>query len=215
MVMCSCLVGHTNRNFSYESSVSRSKFRSNADLAMKASMLTKAAKRARMLLKEEDDEEAKPDEAGVVQEGNKVYFYCDVSRESTLALVRKLDLAKNYVLTNSLRHVLLFIHSEGGDLFAGLSAMSHISCSKVPIVCVADGFVASAATFMLLAGSERFAMEYSFVLMHQLSTEFWGKYVDLEDEFKNAERLMTLISEIYAKRTNLKKRTIGKILRKS
>ena len=47
---------------------------------------------------------------------------------------------------------------------------------------VIDGFVASAASFMLLGGAERRASSRSFLLVHQLRGTFEGKYCDFVDE---------------------------------
>ena len=46
------------------------------------------------------------------------------------------------------------------------------------------GFVASAATFLLLAGAERLAMPNAHILIHQIRTGFWGKFNDLLDEVR-------------------------------
>ena len=166
---------------------------------------------------ESDDREDDGDaDGGVRQIRDKVYFHCEVTRKNVMLLLSCLDKAKRYVRTHSPRKgkIQLFIHSEGGDAYAGLSAMSHVATSSVPVVCVADGFVASAATFILLAAEERYALKHSYILMHQLSTSFWGKYSDLEDELQNAARLMQTIAEIYETKTSLKRKTIEKILKK-
>lgn len=163
-----------------------------------------------------DDEDEASVDGGVWQTRNKVYFHCEVTRKNVMSLIASLDKAKRYVRTHCPREgkVQLFIHSEGGDAYAGLSAMSHVETSSVPVVCVADGFVASAATFILLAARERYALQHSYILMHQLSTSFWGKYSDLEDELQNAARLMQTIAQIYETKTSLRKKTIEKILKK-
>ena len=53
-----------------------------------------------------------------------------------------------------------------------------------------DGLIASAATFLFLAGKKRFMTENSNILIHQISTGFWGKFEDLKDEYKNTTELM-------------------------
>ena len=112
------------------------------------------------------------------------------------------------------RRIVLFLHSEGGDAYAGLSGMNHIQACRVPVHCVADGFVASAATFLLLAGRRRSGMEHSVVLIHQLSTGFWGKFTDLKDECANSEQLMQMLRDLYTSRTRLSRKKIDRILSK-
>ena len=53
---------------------------------------------------------------------------------------------------------------------------SHIKKSNIQIDTYVDGMIASAATFIFLAGTNRYIGEYGHILIHQLSTEFWGKY---------------------------------------
>lgn len=161
----------------------------------------------------EDDAE----EAGeVAQEGNCVYFYGEVSRRNVLQLVRCFARANEYAL----RHchsvqdctVYLYVHSTGGDVYSGLSAFDHIRTNAVPVTTVLDGFAASAATFLLLAGKYRVAMSHGTILIHQLSTGFWGRYSDLKDEMHNSKSLMQTIKSIYSEHTLLERKMIERLL---
>ena len=115
-----------------------------------------------------------------------LYFYGPVEEKRNLALLRALHAASRVALERcdwpDQARVYLYINSSGGDAYAGLGAMDQIRLNRVPIVAIAEGFVASAATFMLLGAHERKAMTHAKVLIHQLSTGFWGKYNDLLDE---------------------------------
>ena len=73
-------------------------------------------------------------------DGNKVYFYKGVSRDSILNLVftlkqtaKKLKNTSDYIGSSETPPIYLFINSEGGDYFAGLSAMDHIKNINYPI----------------------------------------------------------------------------------
>ena len=66
----------------------------------------------------------------------------------------------------------LYIHTEGGDAYAGLSAMDHIKNLKVPVYTVVDGSCASAGTFILMGGEKKYALPNSSVLIHQIRTDF-------------------------------------------
>lgn len=137
-----------------------------------------------------------------------VYFYAEVNNKNLLKLIKALSNATKYALEHSYdvqyAYVYLYINSSGGDAFAGLSAMDHIRCNNVPVITIADGFVASAATFMLLGGTERKCMKNAKILIHQLSTTFWGKHADLLDEVHNCKELMDTLHDIYEKNTKLK-----------
>lgn len=135
--------------------------------------------------------------------GNHVFFYGEVTTKSVLKLnvaLRKVACQLPELKTSYIR---LFIQSEGGDLYAGLSAMDHISTLGVPVHTVVDGFVASAATLMVLAGSQKFIMPHAHVLIHQLSSTFWGKYQDMVDEYRSSKRLMKMLKRIYLKHTKM------------
>ena len=163
---------------------------------------------------ESDEEES---EEGLIRQiGTRVYFHSDVTKASILNLLEKLhdagDVALKQCVSPHTARIQLFIHSDGGDAYAGLSGMDHIEQSRVPVDTIADGMVASAATFLLLGGTRRFCLPSSVVLIHQLSTTFWGKYNELVDEVKNSNQLMETIRSTYTKRTNLKPKQLERLL---
>ena len=53
-------------------------------------------------------------------------------------------------------------------------------------------------------------MENCHILIHQVQTEFSGKYKELLDDVSNTKSLMTTMKNIYKRKTNLK----GKLLKK-
>ena len=172
----------------------------------------------RCVRNEEGADEEDADDKMVYQAGNRVYFYAPVSRQSILSLIRRLREAEKAIGSSDIvvadPHIVLFIHSEGGDAYAGLSGMDHIRNSRIPIHTVSDGFVASAATFLLLGGSKRFTLPHSSILIHQLTTSFWGKYADLIDEMENSHQLMETIKSIYKQFTTMKTKKLNSLLKK-
>ena len=154
-----------------------------------------------------DDDSDDEDDQKVYQTGTSIYFYSDVTRESILKLITCIRKAKQEVVRfsghTSTPCIELYINSEGGDAYAGLSGMDHIRNSAIPIHTIADGFVASAATFLLLAGAKRFAMPHSTLLIHQLSSHFFGKYNELVDEMHNTRTIMTIIRKLYLSNTKM------------
>jgi ATP-dependent protease ClpP protease subunit len=166
----------------------------------------------------EEEEDSGDEEDLVRQIGTSVYFHAPVTKKTILLLLEKLSAAETVSLQQSYypssARIQLFIHSEGGDAYAGLSGMDHIERCRVPVDTIADGFVASAATFLLLAGKRRYGMPNSVLLIHQLSTGFWGKYAELMDEVANSEQLMKKIRSIYEERTGMDKKKIDHLLTK-
>ena len=165
---------------------------------------------------EEDEDEEEEDELDVRREGSTIFFYAPVTRRSVLRLameLRKATREARLETTSKRRRVTLFLQSDGGDLYAGLSAMDHVRSNPVPVTTVADGFVASSATCILLGGHVRKIMPHTNVLIHQLSMGFWGKYRELLDEVQNSKALMAILWKVYSERTNLTKKTLRRLLK--
>ena len=153
--------------------------------------------------------------------GSNVYFYADVSNETITKLIlelKKLEikLKKNAVDLDGYKpRIKLFIRSGGGDVYAGFSAMDHISSMKTHVTTIADGIWASAATFLLMAGKVRIATPSSYILIHQISSgSFWGKYEELKDEMKMCDKLMEMLKNIYNTKTELPEKKLKKLLKR-
>ena len=185
---------------------------------MKRANACPARKRRRRLEDEEEEEDDKCWDESVSRIRDCVYFCGSVEKKYVLKLLQALDAASEYALNNvhwpSTARVYLYIHSGGGCAYSGLSAMDHIRNNRVPVTTIADGYVASAATFMLLAGEERKCMRNAKVLIHQLSTGFWGKFDELLDEVENSRDIMTSIRDAFKERTCLTEKQINGMLDK-
>jgi ATP-dependent protease ClpP protease subunit len=164
-------------------------------------MLT-SIKRKRLSNEDKDPDEEDSENNIVKRIGNNIYFFADVNVSTVFKLIELLNSTTQAQIGMS-DHVNLFIFSGGGDAYAGLMAMDHIENNPIPVHTIADGLVASAATFLLLAGKHRFANQNSYILIHQLSTTFLGKYCDLVDELENSKCLMKKIKTLYKKKTKI------------
>ena len=142
---------------------------------------------------------------------NELYFYEDVTTESVLELNTKLrEMSK----VHDALPIILYIQSNGGDLFAGLSAMDHIKSCRKPVYTVADGICCSAATFMFLGGAKRFIKPHAHFLIHQISADSdWVKFEDIKDEMNNLQRLMDKVIGIYREFTNLPEKKLKRLMR--
>jgi ATP-dependent Clp endopeptidase proteolytic subunit ClpP len=152
--------------------------------------------------------------------GNNVYFYVEVDDETVQDLntcLVKLDreMRKQYIDwgMDGLPTINIFIQSPGGDLFAGLSAHDHISALKCNTVTIADGQCASAAAIMFLAGNKRLVAKNGYIMIHQLATEFWGKFEDIKDELRNCNMLMENIRTICNEKTQLPESKLKRLLK--
>ena len=175
-----------------------------------------------MLWGSKTDEEPTVDDNGdcVRVIGTDMYYYGDIDDDNILEFITKFKKIEKDLLKRSIDFpgytptVTIHIKSDGGDVFAGLSAMDHISSSKLEIHTVADGLCASAATFMLMGGDKRMMLPNACVLIHQLSSSFWGKYEDMKNELKNCEKFMTIITNIYKEHTKIPSKKLDEMMKR-
>jgi len=150
---------------------------------------------------------------------NKIYFYSGVNRNACSELNKKISEleSKAITLSNSLTieppPIKLFINSGGGTIVSGISSMDTIIRSQVPVWTYVDGFSASAATFMTVVGNHRFMSRNSYMLVHQLSTTFWGTYSNFEDEKQNLDLMMKNIKNVYKEYTKIPMKKLNEILK--
>lgn len=166
---------------------------------------------------DDDDDDDEDSDTEVYVMGTSVYYSTSVSTKNTGKLRKALHKATQTAINSNYGlhapYVSLYIHSCGGDLFAGFSAFSLIRRNVIPVVTIADGYVASAATFMLLAGSYRYIVPSSHVLIHQLSTGGYGKFQEIEDDYKNCKRIMERMHALYKEETWLPPAILKKLLK--
>jgi len=150
---------------------------------------------------------------------NKIYFYSGVNRNACSELNKKISEleSKSITLRNNLDTdappIKVFINSGGGSIVSGVSSMDTILRCKVPVWTYVDGLSASAATFMTVVGVHRFMSRNSYMLVHQLSSTFWGTYSNFEDEKKNLDLMMKSIKNVYEEYTKIPTKKINEILK--
>ena len=153
--------------------------------------------------------------------GNRIYYNGDITRDNILTLNEELDKLSVKLLKLNAEYpdfepvIKLYITSDGGDLYAGFSAMDMIRNNRVKVITIADGCCASAATFMLLGGHERHAHKHAQSLIHQISSgSFWGKFEELKDEIQTCKKLMKTLKKIYTSNTNIPEDVYNNIMKR-
>ena len=169
--------------------------------------------------KKKDAQIPKSEEKHISVHENKIYFYSNVNRESVVELNKKIGEieSKSLTLSNNLDidppPIKIFINSGGGSIVAGISSMDTILRCKVSVHTYVDGFCASAATFLSVVATKRFISRNSYMLIHQLSSQFWGKYSELEDEKQNLDLMMETIKRVYKEHTKVPEKKLDGILK--
>ena len=167
---------------------------------------------------EKNDSEIKNDSHDycydVKVEDNHIYFYCEVNSKTVYQLINaindlnyemqllKFDLDFSHKF-NVEPVIYLHINSGGGYLSDGFLGSDYIRQSKIKIVSIVDGFCASSATLLSMCCKERHIMKNSTILIHQLSGGSWGKFAEMEDDFKNSKNAYKKLLKFYKKYTSL------------
>jgi len=153
--------------------------------------------------------------------GNEIFYCGEITDVDILEFIedfKKLEielLKKKAELIGYEPVIHVHICSEGGDLFAGISAMNIIEKSRVKVVTIAQGVCCSAATFLLLGGHERRIGKNAHVLIHQITTNgFWGKYEELKDEMKSCDKFMDMVIKTYKEKTTIPQKQFKKIMKR-
>ena len=175
-----------------------------------------------MRLNSNENDSSDDEEEDIVKTvGSDIYFYADVSKKTIFQLIECLNKLETELLKKAVDlpgytpQVRIFIHSDGGDVYAGFSGMDHLLNSKVKIITIADGCCASAATFLLLGGKERFMKKHSYLLIHQITSGgFWGKFHELKDELETCTKLMNALKKIYTERTNIPEKKFKSLMKR-
>lgn len=151
---------------------------------------------------------------------NHIYFYGSVTTKNAVKLntslkdiTRKLLNMQNEYSVDNLK-IYLHINSFGGSVFAGLSIIDTILSNAIPVVSIVEGSAASAATLISVVCSERVIRPNSFMLIHQISSGFWGKMEEIRDEFINLKKLTKKLKGIYKEHTTIEKENLKSLLKR-
>ena len=164
-------------------------------------------------------------ETDVYTTKNHIYFKTGVCKESIDKLSTEIDnlnsklsnLSKRATLgTFTPKPIYLHITTNGGDLLAGFFGYDKIKGSKIPIITVVEGCVASAGSLLSMAGTKRYMTTNSHLLIHQLRTGIIGTYEELVDEKANCNQFMSKLVNLYKDNSNGKmtKTKIKEILKR-
>ena len=167
--------------------------------------------------KAQSEDKVRPSFIEVVE--NRIYFYSDINTDKILQLNRHLrskgiDLQREATIQDrEPANIYIHIQSYGGSIFAGMAGMDEIIKSIVPVYTMIDGCCASAATFLSVCGKKRFINRHAYMLIHQLSSFFWGKYEEFKDEKQNLDKIMEMIKKVYAEYTKIPTKKLEEILK--
>ena len=118
---------------------------------------------------------------------NHIYFYGNVTSKNCMKLnIAIRDMSKklnHYRIDYGFDDLKINLHikSYGGCVFSALSTIDTIKSCDVPVKSIIEGCAASAATMISVVCHERVMQPNSYMLIHQLSSGFWGKMEEIKD----------------------------------
>lgn len=167
----------------------------------------------------DDNNNDEEDEIKIYRENNYIYFYSEIDRNNISKLNILLREAEEYCVITSLKlridlvPIYLHIYSNGGYIHAAFSTIDVINSSKVPVYSIIEGATASAGTLISIVCKKRYIRPNGYMLIHQLSSEIWGKMDAIIDEYKNLSQLMKRITDIYIEHSLLTTNKLHKLLK--
>jgi ATP-dependent Clp protease protease subunit len=104
------------------------------------------------------------------------------------------------------KDIYMYINSPGGELSSLYSIFDTMNYVKNDITTIGMGMVASAASFILAAGTKgkRYALPNAQLMIHELSSGMNGKYNDMKNNFKHTEHLYNKMAKHYVDFTGQK-----------
>jgi len=166
-----------------------------------------------------NDDSDSSTETTVKLETDNLYFYADIDYSTCMELnkyLRELDkkllgLKINY---NVEPRIKLRLNTFGGEVMAAFSSVDTIRDLKTPVDTYIEGCVASAGTLIAGVGSRRYMYKNAHLLIHQMSSEFYGKYCEFEDEIYNVTNMMEMLRNFYREYTKLPEKKLEEILKR-
>ena len=176
-----------------------------------------------LVVKTSEDSDSDNDDTNttseIVADDNNIYFYCPVTIKNILDLTvnikkvtKKLQIL-GITFGNTPPEINLYINSGGGDVHAALSVLDLINTNPIPINTIITGMAASAATLISIMGHKRYISSNSYMLIHNMSSSFWGKMHELQDEMKNMAKVTQHLKNIYLTNSNIKSKQLEALLK--
>jgi len=110
------------------------------------------------------------------------------------------------------KDIIMYINSQGGIVVDALAIYDTIRYIKPDVSTICVGEAASAAAFLLAAGTKgkRFALKNSRIMLHQVSSGTKGHIEDMKRHIKETEELNELLCKELAKNIGISLKQLKK-----
>lgn len=167
---------------------------------------------------EEKNQNQNQETKNIISQQNKIFLYSEINRSSSFKFSTILDeTVKDLISKYGIDPppIKILINSNGGLVSDAFSMYNSILEAKklLTVETYVDGMVASAATFLSIAGHKRYIYKRSMMLIHQLSAGYIGKYEEIKDFYVNMTTVMEMIKDLYLEYTKMPMNELEKILK--
>lgn len=140
---------------------------------------------------------------------NTLFFNEEVDDDSIERLIHQIL----HIAVNSDEDIVIYVNTEGGDLYSVLMLYDAINSIKNKVTVIAQGKAMSAGAFMIacLGTKERVATKHTTFMIHEVSAWAGGKFTEAKSDFKEHERLQKLWEKLLLKHTKLNKGQIQEL----
>lgn len=141
---------------------------------------------------------------------NNIYFQGSVTPESCFYIQQ--NILK--IQKGKFDKINFYLQSSGGSLLPTFGLIDNIQSSNIPIDTYINGFVASAASLISVAGNKRYMSKNSMMLIHSLRTVIGEvNFQELEDNYYNSKSMMNIVKNIYLEKSSLTEDKLDFLLR--
>ena len=108
------------------------------------------------------------------------------------------------------KKIQLYIHSPGGEVYAGMAIYDTMRSIQAPVSTTAVGWTASFGTVVLIAGTKglRYALPNATIHMHQPLGGVQGQASDIVIAAKEYQRMKDMLTDIFVEQTGQARETI-------
>ena len=133
------------------------------------------------------------------------YFESDVSAS---------NLSKQLGEMKDVSKINVFINSYGGEVAEGLAIYNALKRHEAKVVTYCDGFAASIASVIFMAGDERVMNEASLLMIHNAWTYASGNAEELRKQADDLEKITQASVEVYKAHSSLSEEEIKALMDK-
>ncbi len=148
---------------------------------------------------------------------NEIYYSGPITTESCFNIQQQIHkiIEEKYNDKDNYETIKLHIQSMGGLILPAIGLVDFIRNSIIPIDTYINGFVASAASLIVISGYRTYMTINSVILINSLYIAIEGEmnFNEFEENYINIKNIMNIIKNIYKEKTILSDDKLDNLLK--